>query len=241
MKKNVMDKKVGYVCKIVLKYFMVLFFSVFIGCFSLTNLQSPEVLKENEVSGGIGIYPHEAKPKIEKFGFEYLVGGFELTGRMGLGKNYDFGVKAYGFPKIITGGIACDIKYQFLSDPIIVSSSLEASYSTHKAVETSTIHLFEGTGFTIQHYREMYGIHPTLLVGTRNLYGGVKIFNLFSSGYGYYNINGVFVGCAVESSLIWACLEIGNYSPVDQGTLVLLAIGFQIKLSSENGSLKFMR
>ncbi|MBS4028008.1 MAG: hypothetical protein KGZ58_05150 [Ignavibacteriales bacterium] len=134
-------------------------------------MQSPKVLKVNEVLFGISVVPSNRIKEIKKFG-SILNNEHSLYGRTGIMKNIDGGVKFSGVPYFWKGGISGDIKFQLTENPVFMSFDIESSYYT---IQTNTHGEFSAFDFI-----HIYSIHPLLLVGNEYVYFGAGIY-FFSS------------------------------------------------------------
>jgi hypothetical protein len=85
---------------------------------------------------------------------EVQIVNLELFGRIGLGKNFDTGVKVFGLPGLY-GSFMTDLKYQIIDDPIYISADLGGSYC-------------------YSHIVNYYDVYPMLIAGTENIYGGYR-------------------------------------------------------------------
>jgi hypothetical protein len=111
-----------------------------------SSYQSPRVLRPGEKSVGAGI----AMPLTE--------GDVSLILRCGVIKNLDVGIKFGGYPEIAYGTFS-DIKYCFVEQPLLIAADLGFLY--HKDL------------FMSENEPRTYGMHPTVLLGSDRIYGGI--------------------------------------------------------------------
>ncbi len=111
-----------------------------------SSYQSPRVLRPGETSVGAGV----ALPLTN--------GDLTLCLRCGVIKNLDVGIKLGGYPEI-GYGVFGDIKYCFVRQPLLIAADLGVIY--HKDL------------FMAENEPRTHGLHPTVLLGSDRIYGGI--------------------------------------------------------------------
>jgi hypothetical protein len=135
----------------------------FTGCVTFSTFQSAEVIDAGEVEFGLSV-------SVAVLDGESNLGEVTLMGRVGLGYNFDLGLKMFGFPPF--GGYYGDVKYQFMEGPLAGSAVLGVSYF--------------GVEFNDED-QSLTAFYPALLFGNGTFYGGPKMiyftsrFNLFDT------------------------------------------------------------
>lgn len=130
------------------------------ACCPYIAAESPDVLPPGNVAVGGIVAASWLGP---------LQGTFGLTpANLGVQCNVGIlpGVDA-GLMLSALSGVAGEVRYQVLREPLLVCAGLGASHSWRWNVDPFS----DNAGHTWQ----VDGLHPTVTVGTRNVYGGVRV------------------------------------------------------------------
>ncbi len=142
------------------------------GCSSMSVFQSPGVLPKGESETGFGgsFIAGENGP---------VIINLELHTRRGLGKNWEVGVKLFGFPAL-SGGVMGEIKYQIMTHPLLVSADI-------------------GISTLLTRDLNYYDCYPMVIMGSERVYGGYR--GIYRNGADddlklqvEYYMHGIFIG-----------------------------------------------
>jgi hypothetical protein len=131
------------------------------GCYHPAYV-SPEPIPAGEYCGGVGLAGFSYGPG------DYLGASGMVHARFGFGAGLDAGLRL-SFPD----GIYGDVKWNFASEPLLLTADLGGSYIG--AEENDMSEHFISDTVTLS-------IYPGLLVGTKTLYGGMRL--RIRRGYG---------------------------------------------------------
>jgi hypothetical protein len=210
---------------------LLVIFTIIHNCASYSTFQSVEVLEPKEKALGFG-FPGIFVPDEEIMAFTV-----ELFGRYGINEKWDIGSKISGLPGYF-GTFSADAKYQILTDPLFVSAGLGLSYTS--VVELSNTH---PSGLQHDKKEAVWGLHPMILAGNKNFYGGFKylhfsnlgfldLINISSSGKYEASIPGIVIGASIgDKNKVFPELNI-YFPPGDNSEhFMIWGIGFQFAIS----------
>ncbi len=179
------------------------------GCVSVSTLQTPKVLENDEKLIGLGLTTH--------FESDELGAIPEIYGRWAAFQDIDMGIKMMGLP-FVTGILGFDIKYQAIEiDPFYVSFDMGISHSS-----------IDDLGSAI-------GYYPAIFLGTERIFGGAKLIiadfdnEFFGKHEGTSRTSEFFIGATIGDK--WRVMPIANllYSEDFKESLFLLSLGFEYR------------
>ena len=124
------------------------------SCSFATAHQSPALLNRGESAvrygGSLGGFYQVDRSDGDEFEPSAGIPLMFLEGRWNLDENLEFGIRSAGLPYV--GMMAGDLKYLLTERPVLVAADL---------------------GVTVDRF-QLLGVHPTILVGSESLYGGIE-------------------------------------------------------------------
>jgi len=169
---------------------------------SLTTFQSPKVLTSGEKAIGAGFAGAAGPIHVDGTGAMYPgTGPIEVSGytRIGLGHNFDAGVKLFVAPL----GIFGDLKYQILKKPFLLSTDFGLSYSWYPA-------------------DQCIAFYPMLLFGSESYYGGIKVIYLEES-----TNPGIMMGASLLRGKFRVMPEVNIYGLSEHDIFIVGGLGIQ--------------
>ena len=172
----------------------------------MSVFQSPGVLSKGKTETGIGGSFFATDDDV-------WLTNLEIHTRRGLGKNWEAGAKLFGLPGL-SGGVMGEIKYQLLTQPLLVSADMGAA-----CLLTEDLNYFEG--------------YPMLIFGSDRIYGGYRgIFRNATDDdlkldFQSY-LHGIFIGCKAGHGPHLRP-EIHYYFKDIEKGYIILGLGLQFK------------
>ncbi len=180
------------------------------GCVSVSTLQTPKILENDEKLIGLGLTTH--------FENDELAAIPELYVRWAAFKSFDMGINMTGVPFAV-GIIGWDIKYQALNidSTFYVAFDLGISYSS------------------LDEHGSAIGYYPAIYLGTERIFGGAKLiiadvdYEFFGKHEGTGQLPEFFLGASIGDK--WRVMPIVNllYSEDFKESLFLLSLGFEYR------------
>ena len=207
----------------------------FAGCGSsyhslaLPTLHGPEVAQRGEIVSGLAASAASSQYyTLSEFSTRFAHVPFPLAyARFGIIKGMDIGLKMWGVPIIATGGLAADGQYVFLEDPINASLDLEISWA-HR------VDLAANTGG----FKNLIGVFPSILVGSKWLYVGAKLVNVFDPSNPRVSVPGGFGGFSFGGDLknlgeLRILGETSFFPRPDESPLIFYTVGVQVTFNTQ--------
>jgi hypothetical protein len=142
-------KKEESAMKRFLFFILLISISAIVSCVP-SSYQSPKVLRPGEkaLGAGLAFAKYENVTPMDPF----------LCFRYGVFDKVDLGLKAFGFPDL-GYSVFFDAKYSLLEQPILISGNLGfMAIAEH---------------FPDDDEAKVFGLHPTILLGSEKIYGGI--------------------------------------------------------------------
>jgi hypothetical protein len=196
---------------------------------ALSTLHGPEVAQPGQIVSGVaasGASSHYYA--LNEFKTSFVNVPFPLCyARFGINSRMDVGLKLWGVPVIATGGLTVDGQYVFLEKPIKASVDLEIAWAHRWDLAVNN------TGF-----KNLIGFFPSILVGSKWLYTGAKLVNMFSSNDAPVTLPGVFGGISFGDDMknlgeIRIFSETSFFPRSAESPLIFYTFGVQVTFNAQ--------